>query len=114
MRALRAALAAITLIGGTVLVAAAPANAAPCGTVHTAHIDGASAHWKISCGENRVKVDGWVQDTRRDAMCARVTIDTESGSDWPQACGKGKRVVFHESYFDPHRKGAVVKLMVVY
>ncbi|MGW3971233.1 hypothetical protein ACWEFD_18275 [Streptomyces ardesiacus] len=114
MRAIRAALAAITLVGSSVLMTATPATAAPCGTVRSPVIDGASAHWKISCKDRRTYVDGWVQDTRRDAMCARVTIETQDDYDWPQACGKGKRVNFHKSYFDPNRKGAVVKLKVVY
>ncbi|PWI06516.1 hypothetical protein DIZ27_32770 [Streptomyces sp. NWU339] len=114
MRVIRAALAAITLIGGTVLVTATPANADPCGTVRNPVIDGARAHWKISCTHNHVRVAGWVEDTRRDAMCARVTIETDNKHDWPQACGKGKRVTFDKRRVDIEGKGAIVKLQLVY
>jgi hypothetical protein len=108
----RAALAAVALIAGTVLGTATPVSAASCPSTKDTKIDGAVAHWTLSCKQRHLHVDGWVQDTRADAMCARVTIDTKERGDWPQACGSGKRVTFHKSHFNVTT--ATVKLQVVY
>ncbi|MET8221320.1 hypothetical protein [Streptomyces hirsutus] len=109
----RAALAVAVLVAGTVLGAATPASADSCPKTRDVTIDGAVAHWTLKCKDTRLYVDGWVKDTRHDAMCARVTIEHKYGVDWPQACGSGKRVTFHKSYPEG-QKSAKVKLQLVY
>ncbi|WP_318212424.1 hypothetical protein [Streptomyces sp. SJL17-1] len=106
-------MAVAVLVTGTVLSTATPVSADSCPTSRDVRIDGALAHWTLKCTDTRLYVDGWVKDTRADAMCARVTIEHKYGVDWPQACGSGKRVTFRESYPDG-QKSATIKLQLVY
>ncbi|MFI6729846.1 hypothetical protein [Streptomyces atratus] len=45
-------------------------------------------------------IDGWVQDTRTDGVCAAVTIrpDGRGYADVVKACGSGTREQIHKSY----------------
>ncbi|MFJ9447632.1 hypothetical protein ACIRRH_38225 [Kitasatospora sp. NPDC101235] len=112
---LRAVLAAAALVGGTVVAAATPATAATCPHSDSPKIDGAEATWTLKCkkveGVETFYVDGWVEDTRADGMCATVTIAPDGGR-YPeevQACGAGTREQIHKSYTG---RTATVKLSV--
>ncbi|MFJ1839023.1 hypothetical protein ACIOJ9_34810 [Streptomyces sp. NPDC088175] len=45
-------------------------------------------------------IDGWVEDTRPDGVCAAVTIrpDSKKSADVVKACGSGTREQIHKSY----------------
>ncbi|GAA2999560.1 hypothetical protein [Kitasatospora sp. NPDC127116] len=112
---LRAVLAVLALVGGTVVVTATPATAATCPHSDSPKIDGAEATWTLKCkkveGVESLYVDGWVEDTRADGMCATVTIaaDSKSYPEEVQACGSGTREQIHKFYTG---RSATVKLSV--
>ncbi|MER6149350.1 hypothetical protein [Streptomyces hirsutus] len=71
------------------------------------------ASWSLTCGKIEgvefVFIDGWVEDTRADGLCATVSIRPEGKryADIVQACGSGTREQIHESY---RGRSATVKL----
>ncbi|MFF1649892.1 hypothetical protein [Streptomyces sp. NPDC058240] len=110
---LRTALAAVVLVGGAVVSTAPPASAATCPRSDSPKIDGGVASWKLSCrkveGVETLFIDGWVEDTRTDGVCAAVTIrpDGMTYPDVVKACGSGTREQIHKSYTG---RSATVKL----
>ncbi|MEF2528591.1 MULTISPECIES: hypothetical protein [Streptomyces] len=110
---LRTLLATAALVGGTVMATATPAGAATCPHRDSPKIPGAKADWTLTCrnveGQPALYIDGWVEDTRRDALCAvvRITPERQNHPDEVRACGYGERVQIHEF----HRgRSAVVRL----
>lgn len=77
---------------------AAPAESADPGTQATCPdtleptVPGGEAKWSLSCKDGKVKVSGWVEDTRVDGKCAYVQFTPEGNGDgtW-NACGAGER-----------------------
>ncbi|MFI1828171.1 hypothetical protein ACH41E_17240 [Streptomyces sp. NPDC020412] len=85
----------VVLAGGIAVGAAGPANAATCPHTASPLINGASAHWTLSCSGNNVTMSGWVQDTKADGKCAKVRINAGNGAHQaPTACGSGVRKPF--------------------
>ncbi|NXY97811.1 hypothetical protein HYE82_26220 [Streptomyces sp. BR123] len=94
-KTLTSAVSAAVLAGGLALGAAGPASAATCPSSASPVIDGASAHWTLSCSGNNVTVSGWLQDTRADGKCALVRINAGNGEyKTKSACGSGVREQF--------------------
>ncbi|WP_225833404.1 hypothetical protein [Streptomyces sp. NK08204] len=113
----RTALAAVALVGGTVVGSATPASAATCPHSDSPKIDGGVATWTLKCrkveGVEMLYIDGWVEDTRSDGLCAAVTIRPENQryADEVKACGSGRREQIHQSYTG---RSATVKLNLRY
>ncbi|MDV9186892.1 hypothetical protein R6L23_01405 [Streptomyces sp. SR27] len=111
---LRPLLAAAVLVGTTVMVTATPANAATCPHRDSPKIPAGEANWALTCrqveGQTALYVDGWVEDTRHDSLCAVVRI-TPEGRNYPDevraACGYGERVQIHKFY---QGRSAIVRL----
>ncbi|GGY41640.1 hypothetical protein [Streptomyces tanashiensis] len=110
---LRPLLAAAVLVGATVMVTATPANAATCPHRDSPKIPAGEASWTLTCrqveGQTALYVDGWVEDTRRDALCAvvRITPEGQNYANEVRACGYGERVQIHEFY---QGRSAIVRL----
>ncbi|MET9887382.1 hypothetical protein ABZZ20_30440 [Streptomyces sp. NPDC006430] len=103
-KTLRSAMAAAVLAAGLVLSTGTPANAATCPSSASPKIDGAQAHWTLSCTGGKykkLKVYGWVEDTRYDGKCAYVNIRTREGSlAERRACDRGTRKNFDLTFYD--------------
>ncbi|MFJ3883352.1 hypothetical protein ACIPW5_38630 [Streptomyces sp. NPDC090077] len=112
---LRALLATAVLVGGTVMATATPAGAATCPTRESPKTDAGKASWTLTCrqveGQTALYVDGWVEDTRRDALCAvvRITPKGRNYADEVRACGYGTRVQIDKFY---QGRSAIVRLAV--
>ncbi|KOG12469.1 MULTISPECIES: hypothetical protein [Streptomyces] len=110
---LRPLLAAAVLVCATVMVTATPANAATCPHRDSPKIPAGEADWTLTCrqveGQSALYVDGWVEDTRRDTLCAvvRITPEGQNHPDEVRACGYGERVQIHEFY---KGRSAIVRL----
>ncbi|GAA1900557.1 hypothetical protein GCM10009716_08000 [Streptomyces sodiiphilus] len=101
------AMASGALAGGLLLAGGSPAAAASCPSGASPVIPGGKASWTLRCSGGQLSVYGWVEDTRRDGKCARVTVRASS-TQTRTACGKGQR-----SHFDwkfPNRTSATVTL----
>ncbi|MET9778533.1 hypothetical protein ABZ023_30515 [Streptomyces sp. NPDC006367] len=104
-------LSAVVLAGGLAVGAAGPASAATCPSSASPVIDGASAHWSLSCSGNNVKVSGWLQDTRMDGKCALVRVVGGNGvTKRATACSSGVRE--HFSFTFTKTKKAEVRLAI--
>ncbi|MFD7551464.1 hypothetical protein [Streptomyces sp. NPDC059816] len=104
-------LSAVVLASGLTAGSAGPAHAATCPSSASPVIDGASAHWSLSCSGNNVTVSGWVHDTGMDGKCAKVRINAGNGRyEDPDACGSGVRTNF--SYKFKGTKSAQARLAI--
>ncbi|MET8249619.1 hypothetical protein ABZV31_37810 [Streptomyces sp. NPDC005202] len=98
-RTLASALSATVLAAGLALGAATPASAATCPSSASPKIPGAQAHWTLSCTGKRLKVYGWVEDTRADGDCAFVSVSAGNGQNRVEdACGWGERRNFEFTF----------------
>ncbi|GAA2496938.1 hypothetical protein GCM10010393_31220 [Streptomyces gobitricini] len=84
------------MAGGLLLVAGSPASAATCPSGAEPVVPGGKAKWTLACSGGTLSVYGWVEDTRRDGKCAKVTAkpSNSSNSFSRTACGKGERTNF--------------------
>ncbi|WP_267713707.1 hypothetical protein [Streptomyces sp. CoH17] len=105
------ALSAVLLAGGLALGVAAPANAAACPSSAAPKIDGAEASWTLRCSGGKVKVSGWVEDTRTDGKCAVVRIVGGNGqTKRAEACNSGVRKQFSHSFAGTNKAEARLAL----
>jgi hypothetical protein len=51
-----------------------------CGDVFTPEINGAKAHWELTCGGGNITMAGWVDDTWSDGRCAYVRGEFQDGA----------------------------------
>lgn len=67
-----------------------------CGEVRNPSINGARAHWELSCKDGKIHVSGWVEDTDANGRCAKVKAIFASGNTEfsDAACPKGRKVHF--------------------
>jgi hypothetical protein len=97
MKKLSALGAGVAVIaGGAVLGLSGPASAGTCGDNFNPTVPGAKAHWEISClSGNKVRIEGWVEDTRSDGKCAKVSANINGVTKRSAAaCPKGDREEF--------------------
>ncbi|MEU3975762.1 hypothetical protein [Streptomyces bacillaris] len=81
------------------MVTAPAASAASCPSSWEPTVPGAKGKWTLSCKNGALSVNGWIEDTRADARCARLQIKTAKGtSDTITACGKNTRKNFQKVY----------------
>jgi hypothetical protein len=86
---------AVVLAGGAVLGLSGSAAAGTCGESFDPHVTGAKAYWEINCRGGNATITGWVEDTKADGKCAKVTAvingdEVRSNA----ACPKGDREEF--------------------
>lgn len=95
--AVAATVTALTGLG--VAGAVTPASASTqgsCGGIFNPSTGGGYAHWTLSCSGGRIYMDGYVQDTRSDGLCAQVKAVMNDGTYFsPKACPSGNRKEFH-------------------
>ncbi len=83
------------------MVPAAGAHAADiqpygvCGDTFNPSVTGGKASWTLSCSGNNITIAGWVEDTKADGKCARVTayFSNSETTTW-KACPAGTRTNF--------------------
>lgn len=88
---------AVVLAGGAVLGFSGSAAAGTCGDNFNPKVPGAKAHWEISCNASRntVTIEGWVEDTKSDGKCAKVSANINGTTKRSAAaCPKGDREEF--------------------
>ncbi|MFE6384532.1 hypothetical protein [Streptomyces roseolus] len=107
-------LAAVLMTGALTagfFVVASPTNAATCPTTRSPRIDGGEAHWKLSCRNGDLRIASWVDDTRADAKCTVVRIDSHVGSLRKiKACGSGTRETFDETLYSTDTANVILFL----
>jgi hypothetical protein len=96
------------LAAGLLVAGATPAAAATCPSGASPVVKGAKASWTLKCSGGTLAVYGWLEDTKRDGRCAKVTIVSAGQFKPRKACGKGERVNF--DYKFKNTKKATVKL----
>jgi len=91
-----ALVAGILCIGANSAGAAVPVDPAvpngTCGGVFSPSMTGGKASWTLTCSGGKITISGWVEDTKEDGLCARVTAHYSDGSTqvW-KACPYGTR-----------------------
>lgn len=110
-----AALAIATVAGGLLLATPATAQEAgagevitiqgTCGDKFSPSVRGGKAGWTITCGGGKVRVQGWVKDTKADGKAAEIYGTWGDGASFGKpvrAGGKGKRVNFDRGHKGSH------------
>ncbi|MCA1188152.1 MULTISPECIES: hypothetical protein [unclassified Saccharopolyspora] len=97
---------------GTALVGGGAAAAAPndsdgvitvlgtCGDTFSPSVGGGAAGWTITCGSGKVRVQGWVKDTKADGKAAEVYGSWGNGDSFGtvRAGGNGTEKEFNKSH----------------
>ncbi|WP_327341397.1 hypothetical protein [Streptomyces europaeiscabiei] len=90
------------MTGGLLLLGGSPAAAASCPSAAEPVVPGAKAKWTVACSGGYLKIYGWVEDTRRDGKCAKVSVKPSNSDNWfslaSTVCGKGERTNFDYEY----------------
>lgn len=79
---------------------------AGCGSTRNPDVPGAQAYWQVECSSGKVRITGWVKDTRPDGKCARVKATYPDNYTYysPAACPAGES----RSFSSPWRKGSSI------
>lgn len=91
------AVTAMTFVALAGSVSAAPITPkGTCGQTFQPRVNGGEAAWSLYCHGNKIIIDGWVKDTKKDGKCAWVKA-FGNGQSMPHAmaCPKGKKTNFH-------------------
>jgi hypothetical protein len=75
-----------------------------CGDTYSPSVRGGAAGWTITCGGGKVRVQGWVKDTREDGKAAEVYGSWEDNRDFGtvRAGGSGTKKNFNKSHAGSH------------
>ena len=100
---------AVSTAGLTTLALATPASAGTCGQTYNATVSGGQASWSLSCSGGRIRVAGWVKDTKADGKCAQVKAVYSDGTRWSaKACPADTDNPNHIRYYDFNGPGSSV------
>jgi hypothetical protein len=89
------ALAGTALAGGTALASTDTEGMSTikgtCGQTYSPTVPGGAAGWTLSCANGKIRVQGWVKDTRADGKGAEVYGTWGNGSNFGtvRAAGEG-------------------------